>query len=95
MRLAKVVGTVVATRKDETLVGYKLLVVKFIKREELNDDGESRKEEELVVAVDSVGAGIGETVLVVSGSVASRIAGSGGSLVDAAVVGIVDEVELI
>lgn len=95
MKLAKVVGTVVATRKDETLVGYKLLVVKFIKREELNGDGESSKEEELVVAVDSVGAGIGETVLVVSGSVASRIAGSAGSLVDATVVGIVDEVELI
>ncbi len=94
MRLAKVVGTVVATRKDESLVGCKLLVVKLLTPAELRGRG-SDQEEELVVAVDSVGAGVGETVLVVLGSVASRIMGDGRALIDAAVIGIVDQVELV
>lgn len=94
MRVGKVVGTVVATRKDETLVGSKLLVVKLLPPGELRGR-DSHPEEELVVAVDSVGAGVGETVLVVLGSVASRIMSDSCAPVDAAVIGIVDQLELL
>lgn len=94
MRLAKVVGTVVATRKDESLVGSKLLIVRLLPSAELKGEAPEKKEE-LIVAVDSVGAGVGETVLVVFGSVASRIMGDGRAPVDAAVIGIVDHIELV
>jgi len=94
MRLGKVVGTVVATRKDESLVGSKLLIVRLLPSSELKGEAPEKKEE-LIVAVDSVGAGVGETVLVVLGSVASRIMGDGRAPVDAAVIGIVDHIELV
>lgn len=89
MILGRVIGTVVSTRKDERLTGFKLLVVAPLKL----------RNETIIpefVAVDTVGAGVGETVLVVTGSTASRQAGgSGGSTpLDAAIVGIVDTVEL-
>ena len=83
MILAKIVGTVVATRKDERLVGNKLLVVQPI-----DPDGAPRGSH--LVAVDTVDAGAGETVLVVSGS-SARMAGTlKDTPVDAAIVGIVD-----
>jgi len=86
MILAKVVGTVVATRKDERLVGSKLLLVQPVL-----PDGEPRGAQ--LVAVDTVDAGAGETVLVVSGSSARMAAGLADRPVDAAIVGIVDVVE--
>lgn len=60
MKLAKITGTVVATRKDESLVGYKLMIIRKTMPWRIY-----RREE---VAVDYVGAGIGETVLIGQGS---------------------------
>jgi ethanolamine utilization protein EutN len=84
MLLARVVGTVVATRKDDRLQGRKLLVCRPVSPDGTIDGG-------YVVAVDTVGAGVHETVLLVSGS-SARMAGGKESPVDSAVVGIVDEV---
>lgn len=90
MLLAKVVGTVVATKKDETLVGCKLLILKPL-RQGREEDKES---DEVIVAVDSVGAGVGELVLMVTGTTASRIMTDDKAPVDAAVIGIVDDIEM-
>lgn len=90
MLLAKVVGTVVATKKDETLVGCKLLIVKPLKQ----GLEETKESDEVIVAVDSVGAGIGELVLMVTGTTASRIMTDDKAPVDAAVIGIVDDIEM-
>ena len=84
MLLARVVGTVVATRKDDRLQGRKLLVCRPVSPDGAIDGG-------YVVSVDTVGAGVHETVLLVSGS-SARMAGGKDSPVDSAVVGIVDEV---
>jgi ethanolamine utilization protein EutN len=86
MRLGKVVGTVVATQKDPKLVGWKLLLVR-----EMNVDGTPTST--YVVAIDTVGAGIGETVLTVAGSSARLANRADGVPVDASVIGIVDTVE--
>ncbi|HET9369940.1 MAG TPA: EutN/CcmL family microcompartment protein [Vicinamibacterales bacterium] len=87
MILAKVVGTVVATRKDERLESSKLLVARPI-------DAAGKPEGNYLVAVDTVDAGFGETVLIVSGSSARMAAGLKDCPVDAAIVGIVDHVEI-
>ena len=84
MILARVVGTVVATRKDERLEGRKLLLCRPV-----NPQGEF--EGSHVVAVDTVGAGFHETVLLVTGSSARMAAGKESPL-DSAIVGIVDTV---
>jgi microcompartment protein CcmK/EutM len=86
MLLAKIVGTVVATRKDPRLVSSKLLVVRPVDPHGKIDGG-------YLVAIDTVDAGVGETVLVVSGSSARMAAGLKDCPVDAAIVGIVDAVE--
>jgi microcompartment protein CcmK/EutM len=86
MLLAKIVGTVVATRKDPRLVSNKLLVVRPVDPHGKIDGG-------YLVAIDTVDAGVGETVLVVSGSSARMAAGLKDCPVDAAIVGIVDAVE--
>jgi len=87
MILGKIVGTVVATRKDPRLVGSKLLVVRPM-------DPRGKAEGNHLVAIDTVDAGVGETVLVVSGSSARMAAGLKDCPVDAAVVGIIDSVDL-
>ena len=87
MILAKVVGTVVATRKDERLVSTKLLVARPI-------DPAGKPEGTYLVAVDTVDAGFGETVLIVSGSSARMAAGMKDCPVDAAIVGIIDTIEV-
>ena len=87
MLLATVVGTVVATRKDERLVSRKLLVARPM-------DPSGKPEGNYLVAVDTVDAGVGETVLIVSGSSARMAAGLKDCPVDAAIVGIVDHVEV-
>jgi microcompartment protein CcmK/EutM len=86
MLLAKIVGTVVATRKDPRLVSNKLLLVRSVDPRGKIDGG-------YLVAIDTVDAGVGETVLVVSGSSARMAAGLKDCPVDAAIVGIVDAVE--
>jgi ethanolamine utilization protein EutN len=87
MLLARIVGTVVATRKDERLVSSKLLVVRPI-------DPTGKPEGNYLVAVDTVNAGVGETVLIVSGSSARMAAGLKDAPVDAAIVGVVDQIEV-
>ena len=87
MLLAKIVGTVVATRKDPRLVSSKLLVVRPI-------DPSGKAEGHHLVAIDTVDAGVGETVLIVSGSSARMAAGLKDCPVDAAVIGIVDAVDI-
>jgi ethanolamine utilization protein EutN len=87
MILAKVVGTVVATRKDERLVSHKLLIIRPISP---GGKGEGNH----LIAVDTVDAGQGETVLVVSGSSARMASGLKDCPVDAAIVGIVDAIEI-
>jgi len=85
--LAKVVGTVVATRKDPRLVSNKLMVVRPV-------DPRGKPEGNYLVAVDTVDAGVGETVLIVSGSSARMASGMKDCPVDAAIVGIVDTVDI-
>ena len=87
MILAKVVGTVVATRKDPRLEGQKLLVVRPVDPGGKIDGG-------FLVAVDTVDAGTGETVLIVSGSSARMASGMKDCPVDAAIVGIIDQIEV-
>ena len=87
MLLARIVGTVVATRKDPRLVSSKLMVVRPV-------DPHGKLDGQYIVAIDTVDAGVGETVLVVSGSSARMAAGLKDCPVDAAVIGIVDTVTL-
>ena len=87
MIVAKIVGTVVATRKDERLVSNKLLVARPV-------DPHGKAEGSYLVAVDTVDAGVGETVLIVSGSSARMASGMKDCPVDAAVVGIIDTIQI-
>ena len=89
MQLATVIGSVWSTRKEDRLVGMKLMLVKPI----------NVLDEEMdiipIIAVDTIGAGIGETVIVVKGSSARSVVGDHSSaIVDAAIVGIVDDREV-
>ena len=86
MRLAKVIGNIWATRKEDSLTGLKLLIVQPIEV-----DGQPSGPS--LIAADRVGAGMGEKVLVVSGSSARRAAGQDGVPIDAMIVAIVDTVE--
>jgi len=87
MILARIVGTVVSTRKDPRLEGKKLLIVKPISPEGADESG-------YIVAVDTVDAGFRETVLIVTGSSARNASECKDRPVDAAIVGIVDTVHL-
>ena len=87
MLLGRVVGTVVATRKDPRLEGKKLLVVRTI-------DPSGKDLSGYLVAVDTVSAGFKEKVLLVSGSSARMAGGCRDCPVDTAIVGIVDSVEV-
>lgn len=86
MYLGKVIGTVVSTSKDQNLVGTKLLIVERL-TEKLIPIGITE------IAVDSVGAGTGEIVIVAKGSSARYALGKKESPIDASIVGIVDTVE--
>lgn len=87
MQLGKIVGTVVSTRKDEKIEGLKLQIVKFI-----NIDGKFTGS--LVIAVDSVGAGIGEVVLCAAGSSARQTDVTKDKPVDTVIMAIVDVLEI-
>ncbi len=87
MIIARIVGTVVSSQKDERLMGKKLLVVR-----PLNLDGTETSG--YVVAVDTVGAGFHERVLVVAGSSARLAQGMKDAPVDAAIVGVIDTVDI-
>ena len=87
MQIARVVGTVVATQKNRKLEGAKLLLV-----QPLTLDGQPRGA--TLLAIDSVGAGVGERVLVViEGKAAGQALGRKAAPVDAAIIGIIDAVE--
>ena len=81
MVIGRVVGSIVSTRKCENLIGNKFMII-----EQLEEMGAGASR---FVAIDNIGAGIGETVLVATGS-AARV-GMESAPVDAAIVGIVDE----
>lgn len=87
MNMGLVVGTVVATRKEDELSGLKFLVVRAI-------DLEGKPTSTQVVAVDSVGAGVGEMVLWCAGSSARQTKVTKDRPVDATIMAIVDTVEV-
>jgi microcompartment protein CcmK/EutM len=88
MILARVTGTVVSTQKNRKLEGAKLLLVQPLTLEGTPRGGE-------LLAVDGAGAGVGETVLMVlEGRAASETIGQKAAPVDAAIVGIVDRVDV-
>ncbi len=87
MLLGKVVGTVVATRKEDELSGLRFLLVKGC-------DFDGKPVGGVVVAVDAVGAGVGEVVLYASGSSARQTRATKDRPVDATIMAIVDEVEV-
>jgi microcompartment protein CcmK/EutM len=87
MVLGKVVGTVWATRKDEELVGMKLQIVRHL-------DLQYRLKETFVVAVDTVQAGVGDVVLVCSGSSARQTAQTKNKPVDAVIMAVVDKLDV-
>ncbi len=86
MRMGKVIGTVVATRKDPSLEGVKLLVVENLSLEQKPEGG-------YVIAVDAVGAGSKEVVLYASGSSARQTAVTRDRPVDAVIMAILDSYE--
>ena len=87
MRIARVIGSAVSTIKDKTLVGHKLLLV-----QETNESGSVTGPP--FVAVDVVGAGSGELVLVAEGSAARHSATTTGQPVDCVIMGILDSLEV-
>ncbi len=87
MLLGKVVGTVVASQKEQALEGSRFLLVRGM-------DLEGKETSTLVVAVDAVGAGVGEVVLYASGSSARQTAATKDRPVDATIMAIVDELEV-
>lgn len=87
MQTARVVGNVWATRKEPSLNGLKLLIVEPY-------DPNTGEKSKAIVAADAVGAGIGELVIVVSGSTARKALKKDDIAVDATIVGIIDEVEV-
>lgn len=88
MQIARVVGTVVATQKNRKLAGAKLLLV-----QPLTLEGDAKGV--ALIAIDAVGAGVGERVLVViEGKAAGDALGRKAAAVDAAIVGIVDRLDV-
>ena len=84
MQKGKVVGNIVSTNKFDSLRGYKFLEIRLIEEDRLTD--------RFIVAVDrSISAGLGEEVLVVTGSSARVAVGDPNAPVDAVVVGIIDK----
>lgn len=88
MLIAEVIGTVVATQKHEALIGSKIQVVQPL------DPKSGKPSGDPVVAVDSVGAGRGEKVLVAFGSNSSKAVAKENCPVDAAIVGIIDQLDI-
>ena len=87
MFVAKVVGNVVSTNKDERLTGFKLMVIcKKLTQYNYSKDVE--------VSIDAVGAGIGEEVLVVNGAAARAAVNNVEVPIDSAIIGIVDTMDI-
>ena len=88
MNIARVKGTVVSTNKAEKIMGMKLLVVKPIDLDTMQEKGSA------LVAVDTVGAGIGEVVMTVAGSSSRQTAVTDGSPVDCSIIAIIDHIDI-
>lgn len=87
MYIGRIVGTLVATRKNESLVGMKLMVTQPLNLR-LEPEGSTR------IMIDTVGAGVGEIVIYCLGAASRNAAGKGGAAIDAAIVGIVDSFQV-
>lgn len=87
MILGRVIGTVWSTKKDENLIGAKFLIVRQI-------DLDLKDKSGFVVAVDSVGAGEGEVVLVATGSSARQTSFTKNKPIDAVIMAIVDKLDI-
>lgn len=87
MEIGTVIGSVWATKKADGIEGQKLLVVEVCR-------GTRQEEENLLVAADVIGAGIGDQVLVCLGNPARLIVGQGTAPIDAAIVGIIDSLDI-
>ncbi len=87
MILGKVVGTVWATRKDENLVGMSLQIVKHV-------DLNYTLKDQFVVAVNTVQAGVGDVVLVATGSSARQTVQTKNKPVDAVIMAVVDKLDV-
>ncbi|MDC7288282.1 EutN/CcmL family microcompartment protein [Blautia schinkii] len=87
MEIGRVIGNVWATKKDEGISGQKLLVIDIMR-------SRNPEKESLMVAADVTGAGVGDMVLVLRGTPARMIVGDGRTPVDAAVVAIIDSLEI-
>ena len=87
MHIGRVIGTVVATRKDERLIGCKLMITQpvNVEREPIG---------EALITVDTVGAGIGELVIYTMGTAARYAADKLQSPIDASIVGIIDNMDV-
>jgi ethanolamine utilization protein EutN len=93
MFLARITGSLVATQKVQSMVGQKLLIVEPLRVDE-QDQSDLKPTGRTFVVVDTVGAGEGEVVLCVQGSSARFTAQTKDMPVDAAIVGIVDRVQV-
>lgn len=87
MIIARILGTVVSTQKDQRLLGKKLLIVRPVNLDGTDGSG-------YTVAVDTVGAGFNERVLIVAGSSARLAEGMKDVPVDAAIIGVIDTVDV-
>ncbi len=87
MNIGRVIGTLVATRKDESLVGSKLMVTQPL-------DIDYKPEGQPIIMVDTVGAGIGDVVIFTEGTASRNAAGKPDSAIDAAIVGIIDNLDV-
>lgn len=83
MLAGKVVGSIVATRKNEKLIGNKFMIVELV--------GSMSEKARQLIAIDNIGAGIGEYVLIAQGSAARIGCDVPDAPVDAAIVGIIDD----
>jgi ethanolamine utilization protein EutN len=88
MIIGRVVGSIVSTSKAEKLQGKKLLVVQPLDMITIQPDGKP------IVAIDTVGSGKDEVVMIVSGSSARQTVVTNGTPVDAAIIGIIDHIEI-
>lgn len=94
MILGKVVGHVVSTQKDPKLVGNKLLIVTPITNKGDLYDNTDHSANEVIITIDMIGAGVGETVIVTENYAAINATGDPESPVNAAIIGIVDTVDV-
>lgn len=88
MIIGRVIGNIVCTQKDENLIGKKMMIVQPLNISTLKTEGSP------VVALDSVGAGQGEIVMIVGGSSARNAANYSKVPVDQAIIGILDRIDL-